>query len=244
MNDTVDAMMRGRFSIVQSAKGHRAGLDAMLLQAVVPHHAEGHLVDLGAGCGTVAFAALTRAPALTATLVEAADEECERAERALRLPENAHLVERVEIVCAEAETFRPIEPCDWVLANPPYNDARHQPPEGDARRRARTGDVAMLRAWQATAHALLRPKGTAAFILRPEWWPQATFGRGFGNERLLPVRSCEGEEASRIIAMAGKQRRSPASILPDLIVHRSDGGFRPDVAAILDGAAGLFDAGA
>ncbi|MFC6490557.1 methyltransferase, partial [Nitratireductor sp. GCM10026969] len=47
---TIDAFHRGRFHLVQPAgKGHRAGLDAMLLAGAVPGNFSGRLADLGAG---------------------------------------------------------------------------------------------------------------------------------------------------------------------------------------------------
>ncbi|MFC0209530.1 methyltransferase, partial [Chelativorans intermedius] len=54
---TVDAFHRGRFHLVQPAeRGHRAGLDAMLLAGAVPRAFCGQLADLGAGAGAAGLA--------------------------------------------------------------------------------------------------------------------------------------------------------------------------------------------
>ena len=46
---TVDAFHRGAFLLAQPAgRGHRAGLDAMILAAAVPSGFTGRLADLGA----------------------------------------------------------------------------------------------------------------------------------------------------------------------------------------------------
>ena len=50
---TIDAFHRGRFHLVQPAKGaHRSGIDAMILAASVPPDFSGMLADLGAGAWT------------------------------------------------------------------------------------------------------------------------------------------------------------------------------------------------
>ena len=49
---TIDAFHRGNFWLVQPrGKGHRAGMDAMMLAAAVPSHFAGRLADFGAGAG-------------------------------------------------------------------------------------------------------------------------------------------------------------------------------------------------
>ena len=243
-DESCDALLRGRFSVIQGRTGHRAGLDALLLAAVVPENARGHLVDLGAGCGTVAFAALTRAPGLAATLVEREAVDCDRAARATALLANMHLAGRVRIVAGAAEEGR-TDKAEFVLANPPYNDARMQPSANEARARAHEGDGALLDAWVRTAARIAKPGATVAFILRAASWTDAAAAfsaRDLGDIRLLPVSPREGEAAHRIIVIARKARRTAPSILPPLVLHEADGRFTPAVAAVLDGEHGLFDA--
>lgn len=242
-DETRDALMRGRFAVIQSAKGHRAGLDALLLAATVPESAAGRLVDLGAGCGTVAFAALTRAKRLEASAVESDAEDCDRMARALDLAANRHLRGRVTVLNDDVAEMR-VDPADYVLANPPYNDAALQVSPDGGRRRAHAGGAGTLRLWVAAAARIARPGATIAFILRASAWTDAgaSFGeRDLGDVRLLPIRPRDAEAASRIIVLARKARRTAPSILPTLTIHEADGRFTPRVAAILDGAAGLFD---
>ncbi|MBP0651390.1 methyltransferase, partial [Mycobacterium tuberculosis] len=79
------------FRVLQPRQGHRAGLDALLLAAAVPTDATGVLADFGAGVGVAGLAALTRAPALTAVLVERDPVTAAWARRSLALPGNAAL---------------------------------------------------------------------------------------------------------------------------------------------------------
>ena len=67
---TIDAFLGGRVVLLQPRKGHRAGLDAALLQALVPNDAHGLAIDLGTGVGTVALSLAARAPELRTAGVE------------------------------------------------------------------------------------------------------------------------------------------------------------------------------
>jgi len=67
---TVDAFLGGLVTLVQPRKGHRAGLEAALLQALVPSDAAGLAIDLGAGVGTVAFSVAARVSTLSVVGVE------------------------------------------------------------------------------------------------------------------------------------------------------------------------------
>src|SRR5690606_33425109 len=61
---SVDAFLGGLVTVIQTREGHRAGLDAALLQALVPTDAAGFAVDFGTGVGTVAFCIAARAAEL------------------------------------------------------------------------------------------------------------------------------------------------------------------------------------
>lgn len=242
--DTVDAMMRGSFVVVQPREGHRAGMDSLVLASAVPTDASGLLVDLGAGSGTVAFGALTRAPALRAILVERDPDAAQRASSGLEHPANAHLTGRVEMQGVRVEDAAATlgdGGADYVVANPPFNDRALQPSAQPGRADAHGGEVETFAAWQHAALRLLRPGGTAAFICRAAWWPHAAFGRGFGDVRLLPIHARDHNPASRIVVTARKGRRTPPRILPPLVLHRPDGTFTSRASAIFDGERGLFE---
>jgi tRNA1(Val) A37 N6-methylase TrmN6 len=68
---TLDAFHRGRFHLLQPAeRGHRAGMDAMMLAAAVPSAFAGRLADFGAGAGAAGLAVLSRCAGARALLVE------------------------------------------------------------------------------------------------------------------------------------------------------------------------------
>jgi tRNA1(Val) A37 N6-methylase TrmN6 len=233
-------------ALVQPKKGHRAGLDAALLQAVVPAGASGLLVDLGAGVGTVAFSAAARAPHLRAVAVERDPELTALAEVALRLPANAGFAGRVRVVTADAGDARAVrkalgrDDADWVLMNPPFDLPGRVSESPDAGKRAAyVGDAELLDAWRRTAAALLRAGGTLGVIHRAEALPAVldAVSVAFGGIRILPAHPTAGAPASRIVVTAARASRAPLTLLPGLVLHEAGGAWTNEADDILRGNA-------
>lgn len=104
---------------VFSADGPDAG--SALLAGVLPDSLPGRGADLGAGWGFLARAALARADVRSLDLVEAdhVAVDCAR----LNLPDS-----RAAFHWADATTFRPVRPVDWVVMNPPFHQGRAADP--------------------------------------------------------------------------------------------------------------------
>src|SRR5215468_12160123 len=67
---TDDAVLGGRLRLWQPRRGHRFGLDAILLAAATPARDRDRAIDLGAGVGAAGLALAARVPGLRVTLVE------------------------------------------------------------------------------------------------------------------------------------------------------------------------------
>ena len=52
---------------------------------------------------------------------------------------------------------------------------------------------------------------------------------------VLPLWPRDGEEAKRVIVQTRKGVRSPARILPGLVIHEADGSYTEAAAAVLKG---------
>jgi tRNA1(Val) A37 N6-methylase TrmN6 len=248
--ETVDGFLGNRVRLIQPESGHRAGLDAALLQALVPDDAHGRLIDLGTGTGAVAMAAAARAPALTATGVDIDAVLIDMAGRALAFSENEAIRERVEFIIARIGGPRPEREAagladasaDWVTMNPPFDVAsqvRASPDE--ARRRAHVGDETTLADWIRTASGLLKPKGRLAVIHRADALDNllAELRGRFGAIAVRPVHPREDEPANRILVTAIRGSSAPLKLLPALIVHGQDGGWGDEALAVLNDAKGL-----
>ena len=247
---TVDRFLDGRVTLVQPRTGHRAGLDAALLQALVPAEASGLAVDLGTGAGTIAFAVAARAPALSAVAVDRDPDILACAETALGLPENAAFAARVLLAQGDVENWRETlrtvgtagGSADWVLMNPPFDApgrVRQSPDAG--RRSAHVSTSGALAGWCRTASALLRPGGTLGMIQRAAALPEclSALGTAFGEICILPVHPFVAAPARRVIVRARRASRAGLQIMPGLVLHQKGGAWTPEADAILRGRAEL-----
>jgi len=247
---SVDRFLGGLVTLVQPRRGHRAGLDAALLQTLVPAGASGHAIDLGSGVGTVAFSLAARAAALTVTGVERDGGLVACGRAALARPENAAFADRVRLVEADV-TARLAErnlhgladrSADWVLMNPPFDLAGQVRASPDARRRsAHVTEPGSLEGWCRTAAGFAKPGALLGLIHRAQALPDvlAALAGWFGDIRLLPVHPAAGDPAIRILVRARGGSRAGPQIMPGLVLHQPDGSWTPAVDALLRGRAEL-----
>jgi len=252
-DDTIDAFHRGRFYLVQPAKGaHRAGMDALVLAASVPPGFAGLAADFGAGAGAAGLAVLSRCPDARVLLVERSPEMAPYAGLSLAHPGNAQLASRGKLLVADvalAGHARQAEgladrSADFVLMNPPFNDRRDRATPAALKREAHVGEGDVFEAWLRSAAAILKPRGMVALIARPaSIGPvlNALAGR-FGGAELLGVHATEGKPAIRIVVRAVRGARGQPSLLPPLFLREPAGGQSTARAeAIASGQASLFD---
>lgn len=123
----------GVFSADHVDEGSRALAEA--LPAKLPHR----VADLGAGWGYLAAEALTRDGVTELHLVEAEHAALDCARRNVQDP-------RAVFHWADVTSFRPAEPFDAVIMNPPFHQGR-------------VADPGIGRAFIAAAAAILKPSG-------------------------------------------------------------------------------------
>ena len=245
---TVDAFHRGGFHLVQpKGRGHRAGIDAMLLAALVDADRPVRVADLGAGAGAAGLAVATRLPQASVTLVERSAEMADYARRSLVLVENAHLADRITVIesdvtltgKARAEGGLENNAFDHVIMNPPFNDGadRVTPDALKAEAHAMTGDL--FETWIRTASAITVSGGQLSLIARPQSLAEiiAACGRRFGGLQITPVYPRRGENAVRILATAIKGSRARLSLRAPLLMHDDPEShrFAADVDRLING---------
>lgn len=248
---TLDSFHRGGFVALQPSRfGHRSGSDALLLAAALPHGAKGRLADLGSGAGVAALAALSVNPGLHATLVEIDPVMAAIARKTLRLPENATICGRAEVMEADVtltgdrrtKSGLRDNSFDHVIMNPPYNHPRQRPPDDPARALAHMMGTGGLEPWMRTASAILRPGGWLFVVYRSENLGEviATAQGRFGGLAVLPLHARKDLAASRVIIRARRGSRAPLSIHPGIVLHDDDHRPTPLAEAALNGRLRLF----
>ena len=235
LDTTDDAVLGGRLKLLQPAKGHRAGHDAILLAAAAP--ASAHAIDLGAGVGTAGLALLARKAAQRVILVEI---DAELAALACENAKRNGFKDRTEVAAADAlklgrkggAAHPAMASADLVLTNPPFNDPARKNISPDlARRRAHNANDADLDQWVSAAERLLAPNGRLVLIHRPEAIDAilATLKGRFGAAELIPIFPRDDAPAIRLIVRAVKGRRTPPLLLPGLVLN--DANNQPTRAA-------------
>ncbi|SEP67782.1 tRNA1(Val) A37 N6-methylase TrmN6 [Faunimonas pinastri] len=247
---TTDAFLGGRVRLLQPRRGHRVGLDAALLQALVPAETEGLLVDLGTGVGAIAFSLAARLSHAKVIGVENNPAMIALGRAALDLPENAGFAGRVTLLEGDVTARRPEREtygladggACWVLMNPPFA----MPDEGRVspdphRAAAHVGDADTLANWIRTASGLLGQGGRLGIVHRADALPRLlqALGQGWGAIAVIAVHPHADEPANRVLVTATKGNRAPFRLAPPLVLHESDGRWTEAAGPVLAGEASL-----
>lgn len=249
---TIDAFHRGRFHLLQpAARGHRSGVDAMILAATVPNDFSGHVADLGAGAGAAGLAVLSRCPNASAALIERSDYMAEFARNSLVLPQNTALANRAEVIEADVTLTGKSRIAaglgdnafDFAIMNPPFNMPTDRSTPDPVKAEAHVMTHGMLEQWIRTAAAIVKPGGGIGIIARPTSIAElldALKGR-FGGLLIVPVQPRPQEAAIRIVIKGTRGSRAGLTLQPALVMHHESGNsFTERADAINNGLAPLF----
>ena len=251
IQETVDAFHRGRFHLVQPAgRGHRAGMDAMLLASLVADDRVVRVADLGAGAGAAGLAVASRLPKASVVLAERSPDMAGFARKRLALQENADIATRTEVLetdvtltgRARVAAGLVDDSFHHVIMNPPFNDPgdRRTPDALRAEAHAMTGDL--FESWIRTASAIAVSGGQLSLIARPQSIAEiiAACGRRFGGLEITAIHPRDGENATRILVTGIKGSRARLQMRAPLLVHDRPGShaFAPLVDSLNNGRAG------
>jgi tRNA1(Val) A37 N6-methylase TrmN6 len=250
---SIDAFHRGRFQVVQPVGGgHRSGIDAMLLAAMVPGGFAGRLADLGAGAGAAGLAVLSRCAQAQAVLVESDPLMAQCARRTLALDANAEFARRAGLIEADV-TLKGAgrraaglgdDSFDFAIFNPPFNDPADRRTPDARKQAAHVMTPGLWEDWMRTVTAIVRPGGGMALIARPHSLPDvlAAVGRRFGAVRIVPVLPHARAAAIRILVSGVKGSRARLTLMAAQVLHaQGSDAFLPEADAVNNGLLGLCD---
>ncbi|MBB6261815.1 tRNA1(Val) A37 N6-methylase TrmN6 [Paenochrobactrum gallinarii] len=250
--ETEDVFHRGRFHLIQPAlKGHRSGVDAMMLAASVPDGFIGRVADLGAGAGAAGFAVAARCEQAQVTLIERSELMTEFARKSMALEVNSQLAPRLSLLNADVSlTGKKREEAglisnyfDFAIMNPPFNSAADRSTPHALKAEAHVMPPDMFEAWIKTAAAIVKPTGSVAIIARPAsiFAILTALSSRFGAIRIIPVHPRPQAAAIRLIVIGVKGSKAPLSFEPVLNLHENTGNsFTERAIAINNGLTSLF----
>lgn len=162
-DETVDTFLNGKLRIIQSQRGYRFSVDALLLAEFVSIKDEDLVIDLGAGSGIISLFLATKRKVGFIVGIELQKELASQAQRNVALNE---LERKIAIIQGDLRHL-PLARgfADVVVCNPPYRQQRSgriNPDESKAI--ARHEIAASLDAILAAAKALLKPGGRLTLI--------------------------------------------------------------------------------
>lgn len=229
-SETIDAFHRGAFHVVQpKGRGHRSGMDAMLLAALVADERAIRVADLGAGAGAAGMAVVSRLDRAEVVLFERSSDMAEFARKSLLLPENARFAGRVSVIEADVtltgkdrnEAGLVDDSFHHVIMNPPFNDASDRLTPDALKAEAHAMTDGLFEKWIRTAGAIMIPGGQLSLIARPESIGEiiTACGRRFGGIEITPIHPRKGESAVRILVTGIKGSRARLALRAPLIMH-------------------------
>ncbi len=235
---TQDRILGGQLTLIQTADGYRAGLDAILLAAAVRLKPGARAAEFGCGPGAALLSVAHVHPHAQLTGVEL---DPGAAELARRNAAANGLEDRVTIVESDALSWRPDAPLDALFFNPPYFD------DPDALRAPKPGkqaawiSAAPLADWISTGLKRLKPGGALVFIHRADRLGEALGAlQGKASVTILPVHPRAEAPAKRILVEARAGGRAPLALLAPLVLHEdASGAWTPRADAVLRGMARL-----
>lgn len=237
-----NTLLGGRVLMHQPVKGYRAGMDAVMLAASLSAKPGEHVAEFGCGPGAALLCAATRLEAVQFSAWEVEEWAAQLARR--NAAENS-LADRVEVNCGDIADL-PAEPfASQVFFNPPFFDdpdaLRHPDPE---KQRAWLSGETPLPVWVQRAARIIKGQGYLTIIHRADALPAilSATERAFGSALIKPIQPRPDRPAKRVIVRVRRGGRSPAVLLPPLVLHDETGRAYSEAAqAIMAGAPLVLD---
>lgn len=237
-----DTLFSGRICLIQRARGHRAGTDAVLLAtALAPPRGE-RIADFGAGSGAVGLMAMHEAIDCHLVMIERERELADLCR--LNAIANGRAADSL-VICADLLAGPVLDHAsiDRIYTNPPFFEADEAPvsPEPGRARAHVTGEGGHA-LWLAAAIRALRQRGRLALIQRADKLDSclAALVPRMGAIVVTPVLPRAGMPATRVLITAIKGARTPLRINPPLVLHGDDGRFTTRAKALHRGESAHF----
>ncbi len=234
-----DKFLNGAVTVVQPAKGYRAGMDAVLLAASLSSAPDDRIAEAGSGAGAALLCAAHRLGGCAFTGFERDAEYVSLCRQGIALHESPERIAGIQHDISERPAALE-NSFDQAFANPPFFDpgAVRAPAEGKA---AAYLAETPLKAWVLFLCHVVKPGGRITLIHRAAALAELMelLAPRTGEIEVMPIRPAPGAPANRLLLRARKGlRRGPVTLYDGLALHESAGGpYTQRAAACFSGGA-------
>ncbi len=216
--ETIDPFMEGRLKIIQSKRGYRFSIDALLLADFVTIKKHDIVVDLGTGCGVIPLSMLVTKPAKHIYCIEIQEALASQAMRNAKLN---NLENRMSVIMGDIRN-PPLfaSSANVVVCNPPYRRKESGRINPDKQRAiARHEIYASIEDIIKTAKYLLVTKGRLSIIYPAErmtYLIEKLRESGFEPKKLRVIYPDNDSNAKLVLMEAWLNANSGLTILPPI----------------------------
>ncbi len=218
-DETLDEFLDGRLRLIQSGKGYRFSIDAVLLSQFATIKPGDVVVDLGAGCGIISLILLLEKPV---GYVIALEIQKHLVDQAVRNAALNGFMDRMGVLLGDLRQV-PLgkATADAVVCNPPYRRPGSGRVNPDFERAiARHEIMASLNDILSAANSVLKPKGRVAVI-----YPAGRLvdlivrmrAFDFEPKRIQVVYPSMEEESKLVLVEGSRGGKGGVKVLPPLI---------------------------
>ena len=245
---TLGTLLNGRVRYRQFCDGYRTGLEPVLMAACVPARAGQYVLEGGCGAGAGLLCLATRVRGIHGIGLEC-DSHTVTLGRA-NVSDNGFDAIRIvhatlPVMPGDPQLSGPgVRRIDHAFANPPWHDHASTPSPMPRRDRARRLPRAGLAQWVGSLSAQLRHHGTLTLAVPATLLDHAISSMGdshLGDVTVFPCWPRQGVAAKIVLIRGRMGSRTPARLLPGIVLHHSDGTFTQEACAVLRDGQPLLD---
>ncbi len=236
---TYDRFLGGAVTVVQPARGYRAGMDAVLLAASLSAKTGESLAEAGSGAGAALLCAVHRLDGCHFTGFERDPAAITLAGQGIATNAFAARADiRTHDIAERPSALENVY--DQSFSNPPFFDPAAVRAPAPGKENAYLAETP-LKAWILFLHHVTKPGGRITLVHRAAALADLLelLNPRTGEIEVLPIRPTPGAAAGRVLIRARKGlRRGPVTLYDGIALHDVAGGpFSTRAAACFEGAA-------
>jgi len=237
--ESIDGLFRNKIRVIQAVRGYRVSEDALILAWFVRPSPRERILDVGTGCGVIAFGLAVREPTVTVIGLEIQGSLAHRAARGVKLNDLETQVGVVHGDLQDADRFFRNGCFDVVVCNPPYHETgRGRMNLHEEKALCRHQVMMPLNLLFRAGRSLLKPSGRLCVIYPASGWDrlrEASEETGFRASRVLWIHPNQGARACLLCMEARPEAARVTTAQETLCLYQAPGKRTAAAEAILAG---------